>query len=81
MTNHCIKECPYNSTLRKNIKELEGFNIDKKYFCKPICNEESPFEILYTQVCVKNCDINSIIDKTCILNLEGLKTENVSPYC
>ena len=73
---HCFKECPYNSTLRKNIKELEGFNIDKKYFCKPICNEESPFEILYTQVCVKNCDINSIIDKTCILNLEGLKTEN-----
>ena len=29
---HCYKECPSNSTLRKNITELEGFSIDKKIF-------------------------------------------------
>ena len=68
---HCYKECPSNSTVRKNITELEGFSLDKKYFCKPICNEEAPFEILYTQECLKNCSIKYLIDKSCILNFQS----------
>ena len=73
---HCYQECPLNSTLRKNITELEGFSLDKIYFCKPICYEEAPFEILYTQECVKNCAIKYIIDKSCILNFKILKVES-----
>ena len=73
---HCYKNCPPNSTLRKNITELEGFNLNKIYFCKPICYEEKPFEILYTQECVKNCAIKYIIDKSCILNFKMIKIEN-----
>ena len=61
---HCYIDCPSNSTLRKNITELEGYSLDKEYFCKPICYEEAPFEILYTQECVKNCAIKYIIDKS-----------------
>jgi len=66
----CHKQCPSNSTLRKNYTELKLFNIDKKYFCKPICYEEAPFEIIYTQECVKNCSIKYIIDKACVLNFK-----------
>ena len=61
--------------MRKNITELEGFSLDKKYFCKPICYEEAPFEILYTQECVKNCAVKYIIDKSCILNFQSPKSE------
>ena len=49
--------------------------MDKKYFCKPICYEEAPFEILYTQECVKNCAVKYIIDKSCILNFQSPKSE------
>ena len=48
--------------------------MDKKYFCKPICYEEAPFEILYTQECVKNCAIKYVIDKSCILNFQSPKS-------
>ena len=72
---HCYKECPFNSTLRKNSTELEGFPLDKKYFCKPICYEEAPFEILHTQECVKNCAVKYIIDKSCILNFKSPNSE------
>ena len=73
--NHCYKECPSNSILRKNNTELEGFSLDKKYFCKPICFEEAPFEIIHTQECLKNCPMKYIIDKSCILNFQNPKTE------
>ena len=73
---HCYIDCPSNSTLRKNITELEGYSLDKEYFCKPICYEQAPFEILYTQECVKNCAIKYIIDKSCILNFKMITIEN-----
>ena len=57
----CYEECPQNTTKR------DGDDEDK-YFCKPICNEEFPFEIISRQECVKNCEIKDIIDKSCILN-------------
>ena len=66
--DRCYEECPTNSKQRENYEELEGFELDKKYFCKPICNETFPFEIIPTQECAKNCDINSITNKICILN-------------
>ena len=71
----CYKVYPFNSTLRKNSTELEGFPLDKKYFCKPICYEEAHFEILHTQECVKNCAVKYIIDKSCILNFKNPNSE------
>ena len=62
----CFKECPSNSTKR----ELDKESTDKYYFCKPICGEESPFEIIDKQKCVKNCGIKSILNKSCILNFQ-----------
>ena len=44
--NGCFKDCPINYEKRKNAKELEGFEKDAEYFCKPICTEESPYEII-----------------------------------
>ena len=62
-------ECPDNSTNRTNKEELEGFIFDKNYFCKPICDEELfPFEIIYTQECVNDCNIDSLTNNSCILN-------------
>ena len=65
----CYMECPDNSTNRTNKEELEGFIFDKNYFCKPICDEELfPFEIIYTQECVNDCNIDSLTNNSCILN-------------
>ena len=70
---HCYKECPLNSTERNNSNELDKLSSDKKYFCKPICSKEEPFEIINIQKCVKNCDFKDIIYKSCILNVETNK--------
>ena len=64
----CYKECPDNAKKRENKEELIGIKFDENFFCKPICNETLPFEIISTQECVADCDINSIINKLCILN-------------
>ena len=68
--NICYERCPTNSKLRENTKELEGFGLDEKYFCKPICNETFPYEIILTQKCVEDCDLESILNKSCILNYQ-----------
>ena len=62
----CYEECPDNSIEREDVIELE-----EKYFCKPICNETYPFEIISEQKCVKNCDIKTILNKSCIINKEN----------
>ena len=72
----CFTECPFNSTNRENITELDGFPLDKRYFCKPICIQDVPFEMIFTQECVKNCPIKALIDKSCILNFKSAKDEN-----
>ena len=69
--NKCFEECPANSMERNNSKELEEFGLDYKYFCKPKCTEENPFEIINTQKCVKNCNLTMIKNKMCILNYES----------
>ena len=64
--NRCYINCPNNSTVRTNITFL-GFFYDK-YFCKPICNELNPFEIIKSQSCVKNCDIKLLNEHLCEIN-------------
>ena len=61
--NQCYNKCPEGTIKRENDN-----NLNDKYFCKPICNKESPFEMLYEQKCVKDCDIKIILDKLCIKN-------------
>ena len=72
----CYRECPIISTSRENSTELEKFPFDKNYFCKPNCDKENPFEIIYTQECVKNCPIKYIKDKSCILNFQIANSKN-----
>ena len=68
----CYKDnCPPNSSIRNDSNELDRFSFDKNYFCKPICNEEYPFEIINTQECVEKCDFKNIYDNTCIINFKS----------
>ena len=71
----CIEECPVNS---KQIEKSNSSLSVEKYFCRPICNEEFPFELINQQECVMNCDIYSIINELCILNYD--KTEKSKIY-
>ena len=64
----CYIDCPPNSSKRENDDDLSYLNLNKNYFCKPICNKENPFEIIYSQLCVENCDYKEIQNKSCILN-------------
>ena len=64
----CYTSCPHGSIKRENEKDTPLFNFDSKYFCKPICNESTPFEMILTQQCVKKCDFKYIQDKSCIIN-------------
>ena len=64
----CYNECPDNSEKRLNIEELKELTPNGEYFCKPICNESFPLELITTQKCANNCDINNILEELCILN-------------
>ena len=66
-----FEKCPANSIDRNNSKELEEFELDYKYFCKPKCTGENPFEIIGAQKCVKKCNLTMIKNKMCILNYES----------
>ena len=53
------------------------FDIEKN-ICKLDCSEDYPFEVVSAQECVKNCQIDSILKKECILNFEeSTKTEDI----
>ena len=67
--NQCYISCPKNTIERDNINDL-GKSLYGKYFCKPICSEETPFEMIKTQQCLKYCDIKFIQEGTCLLNFE-----------
>ena len=74
----CYDDCPFNSTKRENIKEIEGLPLNALYFCKPICYKELPYELVYEQECIESCDLKSILNKSCILNYkEEEKIENI----
>ena len=55
----CYKECP------PIISEISKI---KKYYCEAICNKDYPFEMVNTQECVSNCNINERKNKLCIIN-------------
>jgi len=72
----CFSECPENSMERENKKELELFSLDENYFCKPICNKTFPYEIIHTQICVTKCNIESIVNHSCIVNYQEKQETN-----
>ena len=53
----CFKQCPSDIKERRNTEELKELILNEKYFCEPICNKLLPFEIIYKQECVSDCDI------------------------
>ena len=60
--NKCYKnDCPINSTRPDN--ETNGI-----YYCKPVCPEDKPFEVIKTQECVKYCNIQDMKKNLCVLN-------------
>ena len=61
--NRCFNDCP-EGTMRNN----NTLDNDKKYFCKPICSMEEPFEIIQEQKCVKYCTTEDLNNNICILN-------------
>ena len=71
--NRCYEECPKGTTIP--VQNNENNTITDEYFCRPICSEETPFENIPKQECVKNCPIQDYKKKTCILNyvIEGNK--------
>ena len=66
--NQCYRKCPEGTIKRENDNNLNKFNLNNKYFCKPECNKKEPFEMVFEQQCVENCDIKDILNKLCILN-------------
>ena len=72
----CYDNCPLNSTERKNkTNPDELIYSGNKYFCKPICNEQFPFELVNSQECIKNCPLKNILDKSCVLNYISKESE------
>ena len=65
--NRCYNICPSNSIERINTKILNGISYGK-YFCKPKCNEETPFEMVKLQKCVKYCNPIYLEDGSCFLD-------------
>ena len=62
--NHtCYEECPDNT------------NKTNDFYCKLICSREYPYEIVMTQICVKNCTIAQRGNSACIINYK-LEDEN-----
>ena len=69
----CYKECP-SGTIKFNNNSI----INKSY-CKPICTEEKPYEIISTQECVKNCPFEYLKNNECIQNYKNNKeTEEIN---
>ena len=63
----CFNECPPNTILSDK----------NNSYCKIVCPKEYPFEIVESQECVENCDLNDRKLKLCIHNyIDENKTEN-----
>ena len=60
----CYKHCPEGSIQTENYTSLN------KYYCKAVCSEDKPFEILLTQECVEICTTKDLINNLCILNFK-----------
>ena len=69
--NKCFSECPEGTMKNEDILKNE-----KKYFCKIICGEEKPFEIIKEQKCVKYCTSEKLKNNKCILNFKANNKDN-----
>ena len=77
-TDRCEKDNKYKFEFRKRCYEQCPKNISKQtndlltdnYYCEAICSEDYPFEILSTQQCEQNCQIELILTNKCILNFK-----------
>ena len=69
--NQCLNDCPEGT---KKINFTLGNN--KTFFCKVICEEEKPFEIINEQKCVKYCTVEQLNRNLCILNFISNNQEN-----
>ena len=68
--NQCFNDCP-EGTIKNNISES-----NQKYFYKPICDMEEPFEIIKEQNCVKYCTIEELNNNMCIFNFKSNNKSN-----
>jgi len=73
--NGCYDICPEGSVSKENNALID------KYYCRPICNKEYPFEEILIQQCVSYCSLKELKQKTCILNYksdeEGISAEDL----
>ena len=82
--NKCINECKYDNYNKYEFRkicyndcpQISKKSIEKDYFCEAICDEENPFVRISTQECLKFCDINEILLKTCILRFTFISDLN-----
>ena len=73
----CYLNCPPGTIKRENYDNINKYNINYKSFCKHICTKKFPYEMIYEQECVEDCDIKSKLDKICILNYIEKGSENI----
>ena len=66
---NCYIKCP------NGVITPENNNINNKHLCRPICTQEKPYEILFTQECVKICPFDKIKENKCILNYKTKNSE------
>ena len=69
----CYPECPHNISKKSDLKN---------FYCDVICSIESPYEIIESQTCVKNCSINERENNKCKMNfisddIEDIEIENI----
>ena len=65
----CYKVCPEGSI------KPENDSIRNIFYCKPICSEKTPYEIISTQECVEKCSIKDITNNLCIFNYKNNEKE------
>ena len=65
LKNDCYKECPKGIS-----KESE----ERPNYCEIICPYDAPFELVKEEICVASCSINERIEKLCVTNYIGNRT-------
>ena len=79
----CIDDCSKDDIYKYYFKKKCYSKCPEKtksnnYYCEKECPEDLPYEIVKTQICVKNCTFNNMIQNICILdNKNGEKNEKL----
>ena len=85
--NKCINECKnddknkyeFRNICYNDCPPISKKSLEKEYFCEATCDEENPFVRISTQECLKYCDINEIILKSCLLRYTFISdSENIT---